>query len=89
MRGVPTRDDLRDHQGRTLAEYVTDQITEAIARSKMSIAAVAELSGINHETLRRRINGDTPFTINEVGRLASALDLSLIELTRPSGFVPV
>ena len=84
---MPARDDLRDREGRTLAEYVTDQVNEAIAQSRLSIRAVAELSGINHETLRRRINGDTPFTINEVARLARALDLSLIELTKPSGFI--
>ncbi len=78
-----------DAQGRTFAEYVGEQVAEAIFNSNQSIRAAAETSGINHMTLRRSLDGRRVFNLDEVACIAEALGIVPSDLMNAEGFRPV
>jgi len=54
-------------------------------RAKMAYAehtqtTLAELIGMTQQAFSRRMTGQTPFTLDELGRIASALDVPLSAL---------
>lgn len=51
-----------------------------MARRSHSQVSLAPLVGMRQQALSRRLSGRTPFTINELARIASALDVALTDL---------
>jgi transcriptional regulator with XRE-family HTH domain len=51
-----------------------------MARRSHSQITFAPLVGMRQQALSRRLSGRTPFTIDELARIASALDVALADL---------
>lgn len=64
----------------THAQRVADNIRAEVARRKLSQVKLAEQVGIRQQALSRRLNGTTPFRIDELVRIAAVLDIPLAEL---------
>lgn len=62
------------------AQRVADNIRAEVARRRISQTVLAEKVGIRQQALSRRLNGSTPFRIDELARIADALDIPLTEL---------
>lgn len=64
------------------AQRVADNVRAEVARRKVSQTSLAELVGIRQQALSRRLNGNTPFRIDELFAIADALDVNVTELVR-------
>lgn len=84
---MPSREELRDQEGRTFTEYVRDQIAGGIAASGMTDPQFARASGINYETLRKHGHGETPFSFREVAMVAAALHRHPADVINAAGFI--
>ena len=62
------------------AQRVVDNIRAEVARRRLSQVSLAEQVGIRQQALSRRLNGTTPFRIDELARIAQALNMPLAEL---------
>lgn len=51
-----------------------------MARSKRTQAALAHTVGMTQQALSRRLSGQTSFTLDELGRVAAALDIPMLSL---------
>jgi transcriptional regulator with XRE-family HTH domain len=51
-----------------------------MARRSHSQVSLAPLVGMRQQALSRRLSGRTPFTIDELARIAGALDVALADL---------
>lgn len=49
-----------------------------MARGKRTQAALADTIGMKQQSLSRRLSGQTAFSLDELGRVAAALETSLI-----------
>lgn len=54
---------------------IAARVNATIEDSGLSVRTVAERSGIARETLRRRLENQTPFTIDELEALAEVLNV--------------
>lgn len=79
---------LRDAQGRTFSEFLTEQISEAIFRSGLSMRQAAAAAGINRMTLSRSLSGKRAFDANDVALIAEALSVSPAALMKADEFTP-
>lgn len=68
----------------TTALRVAEAVSEQIKSSGVTLVWLCEHTGIPRSTLVRRLNGSTPFDLNELERIASALRLDFIELFPPT-----
>jgi transcriptional regulator with XRE-family HTH domain len=59
---------------------IAERIKALIDKAGTSENALAEAAAISQKTLNRRLKGVGPFTIQEVGRLAAALNTTAAEL---------
>ncbi|MEV0357167.1 helix-turn-helix transcriptional regulator [Nocardia sp. NPDC050697] len=59
---------------------VRARVEAAIEGSSVSQTAVADITGIPRETLRRRLRGATAFTVDEVELIARALEVDFFDL---------
>ena len=59
---------------------VANNIRAEVARRRLSQVKLAEQVGIRQQALSRRLNGTTPFRIDELARIAEVLDIPLSEL---------
>jgi len=57
------------------SQRVAARVRAAIEESEHSERGVADITGIARETLRRRLAGQTAFTIDELEAVADALNL--------------
>lgn len=80
---------FRDAQGRTFSQYVTERVSSAIFRSSRSINQIADESGINHMTLRRSLEGQRVFNVDDIARLAKTLGTTPAALMNAEGYEPV
>ena len=62
------------------AQRVADNVRAEVARRKVSQTSLAQLVGIRQQALSRRLNGNTPFRIDELFAIAEALDTTVSEL---------
>lgn len=61
---------------RAVAEIVVDKMHAA----EQNVPRVSRTTGISTSTLRRRLAGQSPFLIWELAAVATALNLSVVEL---------
>jgi len=59
---------------------VVSAVKAEMARRSHSQVSLAPLVGMRQQALSRRLSGKTPFTIDELARVAAALELSLADL---------
>lgn len=59
-------------------------VTECLKRSGRSQLSLSEESGIPRTTLLRRLSGATPFTVEELQRIADCLDVPVVSLLGPT-----
>lgn len=58
-------------------------IRSILADRRMSIDSLAESTGLALSTLKRRLLGHSPFTIDELVGIAAALEVSLLDVITP------
>lgn len=63
---------------------VAAEVRAAIARAGLHPTAVADKAGISRTTFRRRISGDSPFTIDELVATANALGVDVSTFLTPA-----
>lgn len=68
----------------TRSERIAAEIRAEMARQMISNNALADEIGMPISTLRRSVNGDRPFNLDEFWAVAQALDLSATELVARS-----
>lgn len=59
---------------------VSEPIRAHLAVSRISGAELARRVGIDQASISRRLNGKSPFTVDDLVLIAKALDLTLLEL---------
>lgn len=64
----------------TTQQQIAQKVAAHIKDSGVTIVWLCEKSGIPRSTLLRRLNGSTPFNINELERIAAALRVPTTEL---------
>lgn len=62
------------------AERVGANVRAEMARTKRTQAILAHSIGMKQQALSRRLSGATPFTVDELGRVADALGTSIVQL---------
>jgi transcriptional regulator with XRE-family HTH domain len=65
---------------RTPTQTVVAAVKAEMARRSHSQISFAPLVGMRQQALSRRLSGKTPFTIDELARIASALEVPLSHL---------
>lgn len=69
---------------------VASTIVSALLREKRSKRWLAQVTGIAYSTLRRKLQAQSDLTVNDLARIAHALDVSpasLLPTSRPTGEV--
>lgn len=69
----------------TRSERVAEEIRAEMARQKITVNALSEESGIPISTLRRSVNGQRPFTIQELFVITRLLDTTVVEIIQRAG----
>lgn len=59
---------------------IVTAIKVELTRKNMKMFQLADLLGISRQALSKRVNGRVEFTLSEVCKVASALDMSTSEL---------
>ncbi len=62
------------------AERVGANVRAEMARNKRTQATLADSIGMKQQALSRRLSGTTPFTVDELGRVADVLGTSIVQL---------
>ena len=75
-----------DDAGRDFAAYVRDLVEAAMLSRGFGRPELVKAAGISEPTLRRRLNGSSPFDVHEIGQIAGALGMSVSELLSTDGF---
>lgn len=57
-------------------EQVAAEVRAALARHRKSRSELAEVLGLSLTTVGRRLSGESPFTVAEVGRIAAWLGIN-------------
>lgn len=68
----------------TTTERLAAEVRAQMGRGRTSLAALADTSGISESTLKRRLSGNSDFTVREVELIASALEVKPIDLLVPA-----
>lgn len=69
----------------TRSERVAEEIRAEMARQKITVNALSEESGIPISTLRRSVNGQRPFTIQELFVITRLLGTTVVEIIQRAG----
>lgn len=62
------------------AGRVADEVRAAMARRRMSQMGLAELLGRSQAFVSRRLTGEIAFNVNDLAKIAEALDVPLAAL---------
>ena len=65
------------------SRLVADEVLAQIARKRTNRAVLSAAAGIPERTLQRRLNAESPFTLDELVAIAAALDTTVTALTSP------
>lgn len=63
--------------GESLSDRVSANIRAEMARGKRTQAALAHQVGMRQQALSRRMAGHAPLSVDELGRIAEALDVPI------------
>ncbi len=70
-----------------ITQTVAAAVRGLIAERGMSELAMAQESGIPRVTLRRRLAGQTPFTVQELADIGHVLDITVLDIIKRSDTV--
>ena len=62
------------------ARTVAERVRVAMEQKGETEKGLADATGIPRTTLRRRLTGNSPFTVNELGAIAPCLGVALVAL---------
>ena len=63
-----------------LSETVADRVRALATEKRISGRLLAELTGIPHRTVAKKLAGQHPFDLDDVSKLCGALDVDLVDL---------
>lgn len=63
---------------------IADRITAELGKAKVSLLALSDSSGIPYPTLRRSVNAGRSLSIQQIGSIATALNIHPSALLPPS-----
>ena len=66
----------------TRSERVAEEVRAEMARQKITVNALSEESGVPISTLRRSVNGQRPFTIQELFVITRLLETSVVDIVQ-------
>lgn len=66
----------------TRSERVAEEVRAEMARRQISVNALSEESGVPISTLRRSVNGQRPFTIQELFVITHLLDTTVVDIVQ-------
>lgn len=64
----------------TATETVADNVRAEVARARLTQARIAHTLGVSQQAVSSRLNGRTPFALEELVSLAALLDVPLSTL---------
>lgn len=64
------------------SERVAEEVRAEMARRQISVNALSEESGVPISTLRRSVNGQRPFTIQELFVITRLLDTTVVDIVQ-------
>ena len=67
-------------RARSLRETTAEEIRTVLARRRMSGVHLAQLIGRSQSYVSRRLTGETPFDLDDVERIADALEVEVVDL---------
>lgn len=67
-------------QPRTLADSVAAEVRAQLARQRMSASALAKALGKSEMYVSRRLRGEMPLDLDDLERIASALEVNFVAL---------
>ena len=70
-----------------ITQTVAAAVRGLIAERGLSELSVAQESGIPRVTLRRRLAGQTPFTVQELADVGRVLDITVLDIIKRSQIV--
>jgi len=59
---------------------LAEEVRVEAARKRLTMASLAQGSDMTYQTLRRRLAGTHPFTVDELERVAAVLGVTVTEL---------
>lgn len=66
----------------TRSERVAEEVRAEMARRQISVNALSEESGVPISTLRRSVNGQRPFTIQELFVITRLLETTVVDIVQ-------
>ncbi len=66
-------------------ELVSQLVEVAMRSANINVESLSETTGIARVTLRRRLKEGASFTVNELDRIATALEVDFLDLVPPRG----
>jgi transcriptional regulator with XRE-family HTH domain len=70
----------------TLEQRVATNVRAALAARRMTSADLSKVLHLEQRAAQRRLNGTTPFTLSEMGKVAAWLGVSYSALVAPIAF---
>lgn len=67
----------------TAAKAVADRVTSKIKDRGTTVVWLCQKTGIPRATMTRRLGGNSPFNLNELDRIATALGVPVGDLLQP------
>jgi transcriptional regulator with XRE-family HTH domain len=68
----------------SLSEYVTAEIRAMMARRRVSGRQLAATLGVSQTWMSTRLAGSTPIDLNDLDKMARALNVEVVDLLPPS-----
>lgn len=83
---------MSDNSTGRVREMVAEEVRVLLARRRLSASELARQIGVTQPYISRRLTGDTPFDVDDLERIADALDVPISDLmpakvtdSRPKG----
>ena len=79
-KGYNALSETLEQRGQRAAQRVALMVLEEITQHHLTGAEISRRSGVSYSTLRRKLNGDTPFKVGDLWKIANALDATVMDL---------
>lgn len=77
--------DAEDYE-RRINQAVAEEVRAAMARRRITQAALGRILGLGQSAISRRLSGDVPFDVVEINRIAEATGVDASLLIRTGSF---